>query len=108
MVEDVPAPAPHDGNKDPKPSLEDLEREIQEARALLNPKETPKSGLDAMRVGLEMVVSTLVGAFLGYHLDRWLGTLPVFFIIFLFLGVAAGVLTIYKQASKLEREEGES
>jgi len=43
-------------------------------------------------------------AFFGYHLDKWLDTTPIFFIIFFFLGVAAGALNIYKLAVGLEEK----
>lgn len=54
----------------------------------------------ATRLGLEFVVSVIVGAVLGYGLDWWLGTLPWLTIIGLFLGAVAGFLTIYRIATR--------
>jgi ATP synthase protein I len=43
------------------------------------------------------VVSALVvGAALGFWLDRWLGTFPWLFLLFFVVGGAAGVLNIYR------------
>ena len=45
----------------------------------------------------EMVVSALVvGAALGFGLDRWLGTFPWLFLVFFVVGGAAGVLNVYR------------
>jgi ATP synthase protein I len=40
----------------------------------------------------------LVGAGLGWLLDRWLGTKPWGLIVFLLLGFAAGVLNVMRAA----------
>jgi len=40
----------------------------------------------------------LVGAGLGWLLDRWLGTTPWGLIVFLLLGFAAGVLNVMRAA----------
>ncbi len=48
----------------------------------------------------ELAAAMLVGGFLGYYIDRWFATEPLFFTICLFLGVAAGVLNIYKLSVK--------
>jgi len=50
----------------------------------------------AFRAGTDLVAGVVVGTFLGYWLDRWLGTLPLFMIIMFFLGFAAGFLNIYR------------
>lgn len=50
----------------------------------------------AARVGVEMVAATVVGAGLGYGLDRWLGTAPWLLIVGVFLGATAGILGIFR------------
>ena len=44
------------------------------------------------RLSTELVAGVLVGAGLGWLLDRWLGTTPWGLMVFLLLGFAAGVL----------------
>jgi ATP synthase protein I len=52
-----------------------------------------------MRAGTEFVVAILVGAFIGWRLDIWLGTKPAFLIVFFLLGGAAGVLSVIRATS---------
>lgn len=42
-------------------------------------------------VGIMFPVATALGFFLGYAVDRWLGTVPLFAIAGLILGVAAAI-----------------
>jgi ATP synthase protein I len=54
-------------------------------------------------VGLMFVLSVVIGAAIGYWLDELFGSSPWFFILFFFLGVAAGMLNVYRTATKLIR-----
>ena len=47
-------------------------------------------------VGLAFVLALVIGAWLGRLLDRWAGTSPLFFILFFFFGLAAGILNVYR------------
>ena len=49
-----------------------------------------------LRAGVEVVSALVVGAALGFWLDRWLGTFPWLFLLFFVVGGAAGVLNIYR------------
>lgn len=46
-------------------------------------------------MGISVVVAIAIGVFVGLQLDKWLGTAPWFFFIFLFFGIAAGFRNIY-------------
>ena len=48
------------------------------------------------RVGIEFVVAIAVAMGLGWAIDRALGTHPFAMIVLFFLGVAAGMLTVYR------------
>lgn len=50
------------------------------------------------RLSTELVAGVLVGAGLGWLLDRWLGTTPWGLIVFLLLGFAAGILNVMRAA----------
>jgi ATP synthase protein I len=50
------------------------------------------------RLSSELVAGVLVGAGLGWLIDRWLGTTPWGLILFLLLGFAAGVLNVMRAA----------
>ncbi len=50
------------------------------------------------RVLSEFVAAICVGALIGWRIDVWVGTSPLFLILFLGLGVAAGFWTVYRLA----------
>jgi ATP synthase protein I len=48
------------------------------------------------RIGIELVVAIAVATALGWAIDHWLGTRPWGMIVLFFLGVAAGMLNVYR------------
>lgn len=46
-------------------------------------------------MGISMGLSLVIGLIIGYYLDQWLQTQPVFFFIFMLLGIVAGFKNIY-------------
>lgn len=88
---------------DASPELKSLEKRIREAKHQQEEKDKPSDppdGLSASRILSEMFAGVLVGAFFGYYLDRWIDSKPLFFITFVFLGIAAATRNIYKLSSK--------
>ena len=51
-------------------------------------------------VGISFVLAIVLGAWFGWLLDKWLGTSPWMFFLFFVLGLAAGILNVYRTASK--------
>jgi ATP synthase protein I len=93
--------------RDPLESLRDLEKGLDNARQGRDGGSTARRGGDigrsgrdalglAFRISLELVVAVVVGAGIGWALDRWLGTRPWGMILFFFLGVAAGLANVYR------------
>ncbi len=59
--------------------------------------ELPSSALGiGMRVGIELVSALVVGVGIGWLLDHWLHTTPVFIAVFVLLGGAAGILNVWR------------
>lgn len=58
----------------------------------------------AWRMVIELVAGLGIGFGIGYGLDVLLGTLPVFMLIFVGLGLAAGVKTMMRTARELQDE----
>lgn len=50
------------------------------------------------RLSSELVAGVVVGAVIGWGLDRWLSTTPWGLIVFVLLGFAAGVLNVMRSA----------
>src|SRR5438128_2074041 len=59
-----------------------------------------------LRIGVEFVVAVVVATGLGWALDRWLGTRPWGTIILFFLGVGAGMLSVYRAVTGIETAVG--
>lgn len=51
------------------------------------------------RIATEIVAGVAVGGFIGWLLDTWLGTSPIFMIVLFFLGAGAGMLNIWRMAT---------
>ena len=58
----------------------------------------------ALRIGVELLAALVVGGGIGWLLDHWLGTLPLFLLIFFFLGAGAGMLNVFRAAKEMNRE----
>lgn len=57
----------------------------------------PAAGIAlAGRIALELVAGVVVGGFLGWMLDRWLGTAPGFMLGLFFLGAGAGMMNVWR------------
>jgi ATP synthase protein I len=67
------------------------------------PRPAPASAMSGMSLGLqagsEFVSAVVVGAGIGWVLDKGLGTKPAFLIVFFLIGVAAGVWNVIRLTS---------
>lgn len=61
----------------------------------------------AMRLSADFIAGVVVGAGLGWALDKWLGTTPWGMIVLLLLGFCAGVLNVMRTAG-LAPQPGET
>jgi ATP synthase protein I len=59
----------------------------------------------AFRVGVELLAALVVGGGIGWLLDRLFGTLPLFLLIFFFLGAGAGLLNVFRAAKEMNRDD---
>jgi F0F1-type ATP synthase assembly protein I len=59
-------------------------------------------------MGISVVLAIAIGVWFGLMLDRWLGTKPWFFYIFLLFGIAAGFKNIYVIAGREIRKNDDS
>lgn len=58
----------------------------------------------AFRLSTELVAGVFGGGFIGWLLDWWLGTRPVLLVVFLLLGVAAGLLNVVRAARQMSEK----
>ncbi len=65
----------------------------------------PSALARGFRLSTELVAGVLVGAGIGWLLDRWLGISPWGMIVFLLLGFAAGVLNVMRAAGVVRENQ---
>lgn len=93
--------------------LDELTRGLEARKAQESAESDAKAAQDgsmaeagrAMSLGFraitELVVGLGVGTAVGWGIDRLTGTLPLFMILFLFLGMAAGVWNVMRLAKTM-------
>lgn len=59
-------------------------------------------------MGISVVLAIAIGVWFGLTLDRWFGTKPWFFYIFMFIGIAAGFKNVYLIAGREIRRNDDS
>jgi ATP synthase protein I len=59
---------------------------------------------NAFRFASELVAGVAVGGFIGWALDRWLGTTPWLLVLFVILGFTAGMINIIRLAQKAQAD----
>ena len=60
----------------------------------------------AWTLPFELVVPMIVGGGIGYLLDRWLHTAPLFLLIIGFAGFGVGLRNMLKTANSLDKKSG--
>ena len=95
---------PHDANR-----LKALEAKIA---ALKEPAEVKNHSEEhysqaqlAWRMVIELVAGLGIGFGIGYGLDTAFGTQPFLMVLFIFFGLAAGVLTMVRSAKEVQMKQ---
>jgi ATP synthase protein I len=89
--------------------MRDLEQRLDESHAAReantrSPLEPPRQGYGlAMRLGADFVAGVVVGAAIGWGVDRLFGTSPWGLIVFLLLGFVAGILSVLRSAGLVKQ-----
>jgi len=55
----------------------------------------------ALKISTELVAAVFVGSIIGFLLDNWFDTKPLLTICFFLIGVAAGMLNVFRSARKM-------
>lgn len=62
-----------------------------------------------MRIATELLSAVIVGGAIGFVIDRIAGTFPIFLVVFLLFGGAAGFLNVYRLSKAYEeKNDGEN
>lgn len=88
--------------------LHALGKRLDEVRRQHEPRrqEAPPTSLGiASRFATEFVVAIAFGGGLGWVLDRWLGTRPIFLLVLVILGAAAGIRNVMRAAAEINAKQ---
>ncbi|NVK45293.1 MAG: AtpZ/AtpI family protein [Rhodobacteraceae bacterium] len=96
---------PHDPER-----LRALEERLSQVKEAQKPKtsrgeEHFSQANMAWRMVTELVAGLLIGFGVGYGLDKLLGTMPLFLVLFIGFGLAAGVKTMMRTARDIEKQQ---
>ena len=75
-------------------------REVEQKKVCSNAASLGK----ALKISTELVAAVVVGSTIGFILDNWFDTKPLLVICFFFIGVAAGILSVFKSAKKMHKK----
>ena len=91
---------------DRDPALKALDERIAQAKKRQAPPppkdEHYSQAQQGWRMVTELVAGLLIGFGIGYGLDLFFGTLPIFMVLFVMLGLAAGVKTMLRSAQEMQ------
>lgn len=86
-----------------------LEKRIDEARADFNedynPPAADTTNSDSANIGYEFLAYIISGGIFGYGLDYFLGSIPLFMILFLIVGLAYGAVQANKRTQALNNKD---
>lgn len=74
---------------------------------LIKDKNVRESIASASVVGLNLVSATFVGLFIGWWLDKWLGTKPWLLLAFLIFGIIAGFRNVITEVRKIQKADAQ-
>ncbi len=87
--------------------LKELENRIARVRATNAPKPVKEEHHTmanmAWRMVIELVAGIAIGFGIGFGLDWLFGTMPIFLILFIGLGLAAGIRTMMRTAEEVQK-----
>jgi len=91
-------------------NLKEISTRLEIAKKKLNDDLKNKKGSNAaslgkaLKIGTELVASVVVGSTIGFILDGWFDTKPLLTICFFFMGVAAGILNVFRSAKRMHKK----
>lgn len=91
--------------------LKDLEQRISAIKAATAPAPAKEEHYTmanmAWRMVIELVAGIAIGFGIGFGLDTLFGTMPIFLILFIGLGLTAGIRTMMRTAQEVQDMQAE-
>tara|TARA_B100001750_G_C15513046_1_gene605002 strand:- start:1820 stop:2161 length:342 start_codon:yes stop_codon:yes gene_type:complete len=94
--------------------LKRIRKDLADIKSTENTKEKKQIEKDedsesmavGLRAGAELVTSIAAGGLIGYWLDNWLETKPIFLIAMLLLGVITGFVNVWRTTRNIGYQVG--
>ena len=88
--------------------LKELKDKVKEIQSELKEKEIKEKNASplgiAMKMGTELVAAVFVASFIGFYVDKWLETTPVFIIFFFIIGSVAGIFNVVRSSKMINKD----
>ena len=88
--------------------IKEIKEKVKKLKHELKSKELKKEGSSSMgialKMGTEFVAAVFVASFIGFHVDKWLQTTPIFIIIFFIIGSVAGILNVVRSSKMINKD----
>lgn len=88
--------------------IKEIKEKVKKLKDELKLKELKKEGSSSMgialKMGTEFVAAVFVASFIGFHVDKWLQTTPIFIIIFFIIGSVAGILNVVRSSKMINKD----
>ena len=91
-------------------NLKEISTRLEIAKKKVKPEENNNRGSNAaslgkaLKISTELVAAVVVGTTIGFLLDNWFDIKPLLTICFFFMGVAAGMLNVFRSAKKINKK----
>lgn len=89
--------------------LDALDEKLSAGRQRLQPEEPGRANASmlglAWRLTIEMLAGIGVGGFIGWWMDKVLGTKPIFMLVMLVLGMGAGLMNSVRTVNEMRRKQ---
>lgn len=88
--------------------LKDLKDKVKKIESELEKKKTIEKNVSplgvAMKMGTELVAAVFVASLIGFYIDKWLETTPIFILIFFLIGSVAGILNVVRSSKMINKD----
>jgi len=88
--------------------IKEIKEKVKKLKDELKSKELKKEGSSSMgialKMGTEFVAAVFVASFMGFYVDKWLQTTPIFIIIFFIIGSVAGILNVVRSSKMINKD----
>jgi len=104
------------GNDKKSPDEQSFEERLRQAQVKVQTDTSFEAAGDkpaspmgiAFKMGVELVVGSGLGAFIGFWFDKWSGMAPLFMVTLLVLGFAGGIRNIFRDAEHMNAVSSET